>query len=227
MKILTLAVSVLCVLALTAGPAFGHQEDGRCDCKEIPKAHYKKDHGQKDAPPKKGEGSQDTPKKKEGPQDGGDRKGPPKEGGGERKCGKSAATVYDEWIKRKDVNAKDLEQNIKEHFKQHVDGVCHCLCGHNEGGAKKEGGGEGPPPIKKVGGGDAPPAKKEGPPGEGKPKAKKCNCEKPHDGECKDKEKGNNGVGNGEDPQPPGKPPVNDGPGSGKGKPGNKGGDKK
>ncbi len=35
---------------------------------------------------------------------------------------------------------------------------------------------------------------------------------------------GNNGVGNGEDPQPPGNPPVNDGPGSSPGSPGNKGG---
>lgn len=32
--------------------------------------------------------------------------------------------------------------------------------------------------------------------------------------------KGNNGVGNGEDPQPPGNPPVNDGPGTGRGNPG-------
>lgn len=31
--------------------------------------------------------------------------------------------------------------------------------------------------------------------------------------------KGNNGVGNGFDPQPPGNPPVNDGPGSGPGNP--------
>ena len=36
-------------------------------------------------------------------------------------------------------------------------------------------------------------------------------------------EKGNNGVGNGEDPQPPGNPPVNDGPGTGPGNPGNRG----
>ena len=35
---------------------------------------------------------------------------------------------------------------------------------------------------------------------------------------------GNNGVGNGVDPQPPGNPPVNDGPGTGPGNPGNKGG---
>ncbi len=35
---------------------------------------------------------------------------------------------------------------------------------------------------------------------------------------------GNNGVGNGEDPQPPGNPPVNDGPGTGPGNPGNRGG---
>lgn len=32
---------------------------------------------------------------------------------------------------------------------------------------------------------------------------------------------GNNGVGNGLDPQPPGNPPVNDGPGTGPGNPGN------
>ncbi len=36
--------------------------------------------------------------------------------------------------------------------------------------------------------------------------------------------RGNNGVGNGEDPQPPGNPPVNDGPGTGPGNPGNRGG---
>jgi hypothetical protein len=38
---------------------------------------------------------------------------------------------------------------------------------------------------------------------------------------------GNNGVGNGVDPQPPGNPPINDGPGTGPGNPGNKGGAKK
>src|SRR6266566_401439 len=37
--------------------------------------------------------------------------------------------------------------------------------------------------------------------------------------------KGNNGVGNGVDPQRPGNPPVNDGPGTEPGNPGNKGGD--
>jgi hypothetical protein len=37
---------------------------------------------------------------------------------------------------------------------------------------------------------------------------------------------GNNGVGNGVDPQPPGNPPVNDGPGTGPGNPGNQGGKK-
>src|SRR5258706_4249150 len=36
--------------------------------------------------------------------------------------------------------------------------------------------------------------------------------------------KGNNGVGNGVDPQPPGNPPINDGPGTVPGNPGNKGG---
>jgi hypothetical protein len=39
--------------------------------------------------------------------------------------------------------------------------------------------------------------------------------------------KGNNGVGNGVDPQPPGNPPVNYGPGTGPGNPGNKGGPSK
>jgi hypothetical protein len=34
--------------------------------------------------------------------------------------------------------------------------------------------------------------------------------------------KGNNGVGNGYDPQPPGNPPVNDGYGTGPGNPGNR-----
>lgn len=34
--------------------------------------------------------------------------------------------------------------------------------------------------------------------------------------------KGNNGVGNGFDPQPPGNPPINDGPGTGLGNPGNR-----
>jgi len=33
---------------------------------------------------------------------------------------------------------------------------------------------------------------------------------------------GNNGVGNGYDPQPPGSPSVNDGPGTGPGNPGNR-----
>jgi hypothetical protein len=32
--------------------------------------------------------------------------------------------------------------------------------------------------------------------------------------------RGNNGVGNGVDPQPPGNPPINDGPGTGPGNPG-------
>lgn len=38
--------------------------------------------------------------------------------------------------------------------------------------------------------------------------------------------KGNNGVGNGLDPQPPGNPKINDGPGTGPGNPGNRGGKK-
>ena len=46
--------------------------------------------------------------------------------------------------------------------------------------------------------------------------------EQEREGKFKEKEKGNNGVGNGIDPQPPGNPKVNDGPGSSPGNPGNK-----
>jgi hypothetical protein len=42
-----------------------------------------------------------------------------------------------------------------------------------------------------------------------------------------DRPKGNNGVGNGLDPQPPGDPPINDGPGTSPGNPGNRGGARK
>ena len=42
--------------------------------------------------------------------------------------------------------------------------------------------------------------------------------------DCNVPEKGNNGVGNGLDPQPPGNPPINDGPGTSPGNPGNRGG---
>jgi hypothetical protein len=67
-------------------------------------------------------------------------------------------------------------------------------------------------------GGDRP--KKDGDKGD---KGKRKDGDKGDNGKGKDKRKGNNGVGNGEDPQPPGEPPVNDGPGTGKGNPGNKG----
>jgi len=46
--------------------------------------------------------------------------------------------------------------------------------------------------------------------------------EQAREGKEKDKEKGNNGLGNGIDPQPPGNPKVNDGPGTSPGHPGNK-----
>jgi len=44
----------------------------------------------------------------------------------------------------------------------------------------------------------------------------------PRDEAGKNRPKGNNGVGNGEDPQPPGDPRINDGEGTGPGNPGNK-----
>ena len=45
---------------------------------------------------------------------------------------------------------------------------------------------------------------------------------KPEGNTSPTKGKGNNGLGNGLDPQPPGDPPINDGPGTGPGNPGNK-----
>jgi hypothetical protein len=51
---------------------------------------------------------------------------------------------------------------------------------------------------------------------------KGSNCKPSHD-KCDTKVKGNNGVGNGLDPQPPGDPRVNDGAGTSPGSPGNKG----
>jgi len=53
---------------------------------------------------------------------------------------------------------------------------------------------------------------------------KGSNCKPSHDKGCEAKVKGNNGVGNGLDPQPPGDPLVNDGTGTSPGSPGNKGG---
>jgi hypothetical protein len=47
-------------------------------------------------------------------------------------------------------------------------------------------------------------------------------AQRPYSVGKKEKEKGNNGVGNGLDPQPPGNPPVNDGAGTSPGNPGNK-----
>ena len=44
----------------------------------------------------------------------------------------------------------------------------------------------------------------------------------PRDEPERNQPKGNNGVGNGEDPQPPGNPPVNDGENTGPGNPGNR-----
>jgi hypothetical protein len=62
--------------------------------------------------------------------------------------------------------------------------------------------------------------------GSGKPVDEKpVKTEKPWKEEKPGKDKGakgNNGVGNGPDPQPPGNPRVNDGPDTGPGNPGNK-----
>ena len=55
----------------------------------------------------------------------------------------------------------------------------------------------------------------------GKPEKDCKDHDDKHDKDCR--VEGNNGVGNCVDPQPPGNPPVNDGPGTGPGNPGNRG----
>ena len=170
----------------------------------------------------------------------------------EAKCGKDLGASLDDLKKRKDVNREALEGITREHFKVfHPDGACHCECGHKapppvgEGDKKSErkcgrdAGGLGEELRKRKDAGN-----------ENVDQHVKdhfrirhpdgvCHCfcrheegskgEPPRDGGGKDSGKGpkdngkgNNGVGNGVDPQPPGKPPVNDGPGSGPGNPGNK-----
>jgi hypothetical protein len=88
-----------------------------------------------------------------------------------------------------------------------------CCCDHEDG----DGG-----PKGRMGGDSGPKGRKGGDDGEsGDDSGSNGNDSGPRG--RKGGPKGNNGVGNGEDPQPPGNPPVNDGPGSGPGKPGNRG----
>jgi hypothetical protein len=214
-------------LAAWALLALFPQDDERCSCKEIQKIHAKKDHLHKPPPPK-------------GPKDG-EHKRPPKEGAGDEHAKTCAGKLLQEILKERAAGrggeADPGEEKVRRHFESHSDGRCHCFC--RPGGdekPKKIVDGDAPHPPKKVPG-DGPP-----PPPKKKPEAGQddCACKHLHDGPCppkkvpgdgpppppkkpgaegRSKEKGNNGVGNGEDPQPPGKAPVNDGPGSGPGKP--------
>jgi len=189
-------------------------------------------------------------KRPDGPPPGaGEKKGPPpppkEDKKPEAKCGKDLGASLDELKKRKDVNREALEGITRDHFKVfHPDGACHCECGHKapppagEGEKKSDRKcGRDPGALgeelrkrKDAGNEDVDQHVKDHfrirhPDGV-------CHCfcrheegskgEAPKDGGGKDARKGNNGVGNGVDPQPPGKPPVNDGPGSGPGNPGNK-----
>jgi len=93
-----------------------------------------------------------------------------------------------------------------------------------------------PPAFRRDGPKGPPPFHRDDP--KGPPRDDDCCCRNPNEpgarpgpkdgrsGPPQDKDrggsKGNNGVGNGVDPQPPGNPPVNDGPGTGPGRPGNK-----
>ena len=180
----------------------------------------------------------DRPEKKK------DGEGGPKE---ERKkqpsCGKSPHDIAGE-MKKNGLGGDDLDESVAKHFKaKHPDAPCHCTCKHEaEDAAPRV-----KPPLKE---GDAcgrtvKQILESGPRvDENKvaehfkrhhAKGDACHCSCGHDapeGKPKGKgdvrgEKGNNGVGNGQDPQPPGKPPVNDGPGSKPGNPDRKGGDKR
>ena len=196
---------LLVLIALLASPAWS-QEEGK----------EKKDKKKGDAP------REERKDKKEKPSEGA--------------CGKGRADVF-EAMKKQGLGGDDLEGFVDGHFKdKHPEGPCHCTCGH-----EKEPGAA-PKPAPREGeacGKTARQILESGPRiDENKvaehfkgrhPKGEACHCscghEEKHNG--KPREKGNNGLGNGEDPQPPGKPPVNDGPGSKPGKPGNRGGDKR
>jgi hypothetical protein len=181
--------------------------------------------------------AQEGPKEKEKEKRGGDapRGDKKKDGDGakpEKKhaCGKSRADIAAE-MKKNGLDGPDLEDSVAAHFKaNHPDGPCHCTCGHD----REEPAGPKPPLRDGDACGKTPKQilqsspkidenkvaehfKKHHPKGE----ACHCNC-----GHAKP-EKGNNGVGNGEDPQPPGKAPVNDGAGDKPGAPGRKGGEKR
>jgi hypothetical protein len=202
---------------------------------DAPKGPGKRPEG---PPPGRGEGKAPPPPKEGGKPD--------------AKCGKDLGSSLDELKKRKDVNREALEGITREHFKVfHPDGACHCECGHKapppagEGekrpdrkcGREAAGLGEELRKRKDPGNEDVDQHVKdhfrirhpdgvchcfchheEGPKeGGGKDSGKGPKGDAP-----RDNGKGNNGVGNGVDPQPPGKPPVNDGPGTGPGNPGNK-----
>lgn len=238
MRYLALVVAAA-FLAGLSGAAWA-QDDGPCTCKHIAGAHNKKDHSKEQGHEKKIPPGQ-AKKKGEGPHG----KKPGGEGDKEaHKCGKTAGQLLDQFKKGA---PPDLEKKVKDHFKFHPDGVCHCECGHKEESGKKDGHkGEDYYGKKPAGDGGKEGHKCGKTPGqfaEGLKEHKKdeadrktkehfkshpegvCHCSCGHKDSGKSEghgEKGNNGVGNGLDPQPPGNPPVNDGPGSAPGNPGNK-----
>lgn len=158
------------------------------------------------------------------------------EGKGDKKkeCG-VGRDDYKKQLKGAGKTDDDCEKESAEHFaKIHPDGRCHCKCTHGDEGKKHK-------PDEKCGGIDRDEFKK-GLKKKGKgdddcekesvehfkkvhPDGGRCHCTCDH--ESSGKPKGNNGVGNGVDPQPPGNPKPNDLPGTGPGNPGNKGGPNK
>ena len=236
-------VAILFVLGLSP---LGATQDG--DARKRPEGPAPEGK-RKDVPPEGVERKGPPPPLKEGERKG--PPPPPKESAKpDAKCGKELAPCLDEIKKRKGVNRELLEGITRDHFKVfHPDGCCHCECGHKvpppeaEGEKRSDrkcgrdpvGLGEDLRKRKDLGNDDVDRHVKdhfrirhpdgvchcfcrheEGSKGDG-PRG-----DAPKDGAGKDGRKGNNGVGNGVDPQPPGNPPVNDGPGTCPGNPGNK-----
>jgi hypothetical protein len=221
MKHITFLSAALVVMALSAAPLYA-QDDDRC-CKKHKKASPQKKHDDGDKARKHDDGDKgrapEPPRKPKVRKD---------EGGDDDRDSHRDCGLTPEQLKKilghDGKDGKDLEEQIREHFKKfHPDGKCHCNCDHPKKGddgekhAKK--GDDGDEHKKKPGSCDKDDEKKGDDKGGGDDSSDKGGK---HKGS-----KGNNGVGNGQDPQPPGNPPQNDGAGTGKGNPGNKGGKKK
>lgn len=158
-------VAVLGVLALvwglSAAPASaqdkgdkkGDKRDEAKACKEKGEKEKGENEGKK--PDKGAEKTEsDKPKKcgcscgKDGKKDEGDDADRKPENRDKRPCGRTPEEIKRFIMKCHDWNEEDLEREIREHFKKHPDGRCHCLCDHETrrheaGEGRPEGGRDG------------------------------------------------------------------------------------